>query len=385
MKILQSRPQKVCIGVKIPKNFLPRNAVIRGLMRYMESKNLNWYLDIEEAASEEVEEVLIGENWKGDGLVLFRGDPGVDPAVPSVNISTECESARGSRVLVDNVGAGRLAAQHLLSLGIMDFVYVGRDGRRYSQQRLEGFTQVLKERHHKATVFELHEGLQIEELKARLDAMIHSLAQGSGIFVVDDSMAKALLMSCRRQERLVPEELAVISFIGERLTARTMNPGLSSVMYPGEEVGYAAARNLHLELDGKRNMVERCKLIGVTSIEARESTNHIASADPRVVRAIQWIRSEAGGRALTVNEVCERSGLGSSSLKFHFARTLGHSPKVEISKVRLGVMQDYLMKSNYSVGNIAELMGFSAAEEASRFFKKMTGHSPSQFRALNRS
>jgi len=381
---LNSQVDVIKIGVKLPISFSSRNAVIQGLVNYVADQQLNWEFEIEQPAKGEVDEVLIDKSWVGEGLIVFREEENCATSMPSVGLSVESLNKDRPRVIVDNVGAGRLAAQHLFSIGMRQFLYIGRSNRECSRLRYQGFSQVLEQRSTQSDIVELPSGLSREECKRYLDKVVLSLDSGVGIFVMDDILAEAVLMSCRRVSRRVPEDFAVIGFIGESLTAQTMRPALSGVVYPGLEVGYAAGRNLHLTMMGKKNMVESTKLIRVTSIEARESTNHVASVDPRIVRVIRWIREEAGSRAISVSEICQRSGVGSSTLKFHFAKTLGHSPKAEISKVRVEVMKQRLEETNHSVGRIAQSMGFIAAEEASRFFKKMTGLTPSQYRSESR-
>jgi LacI family transcriptional regulator len=120
--------------------------------------------------------------------------------------------------------------------------------------------------------------------------------------------------------------------------------------------------------------------VPVRSIDLRESSNTLAFGDDRLRSAIKFIHDHAPTVALQVNDVCRHLAISKSSLKDIMARELGRSPKAEISKVRIDVFKRHLETTDMSVKEIAYTMGFPAAEEASRFFKRMEGCTPTHYR-----
>ena len=66
-------------------------------------------------------------------------------------------------------------------------------------------------------------------------------------------------------------------------------------------------------------------------------------------------------------------------------RLLGHGYQFQelVDKVRLDLARQYLRSSNLSIASIAERLQYSETAAFSRFFKRKTGLSPSQFMRLD--
>jgi LacI family transcriptional regulator len=87
--------------------------------------------------------VVIDEHWEGDGLLVFRYTPAEALAwkkkgIKVVNLSVE-QPAKGTvfpRVTLDNPAAGRMAAEHLLGLGLREFAFLHDPARGYSKERM---------------------------------------------------------------------------------------------------------------------------------------------------------------------------------------------------------------------------------------------------------
>lgn len=102
---------------------------------------------------------------------------------------------------------------------------------------------------------------------------------------------------------------------------------------------------------------------------------------PLVAAAIEDIRQNYAG-LYGVEELSERLGVSKSHLVRSFTSALGVSPGRYLTRVRIDAAMRLLQHREYTLEVVASLCGFSGANYLCRVFKKETGHSPAQWRAL---
>lgn len=102
---------------------------------------------------------------------------------------------------------------------------------------------------------------------------------------------------------------------------------------------------------------------------------------PLVTAAIEDIRSHYAG-LYGVEELSERLGVSKSHLVRTFTAAVGVSPGRYLTTVRIEAAMRLLLHREYTLDVIASLCGFSGANYLCRVFKKETGQSPAQWRAL---
>jgi DNA-binding LacI/PurR family transcriptional regulator len=184
-------------------------------------------------------------------LALFRR-----AGVPLVAV--DVAFARVPHTVTDDVAGGRMATEHLLSLGHRRIGFVG-DTRRLaardhlgftaSHQRLRGYQAALQEagiRYDAGLVRRgPHGAANAEALAAELLSLPHP---PSAIFAASDTQAMGVLAAADRAGRPVPSELSVIGFDD---IESAMLLGLSTVRQPLEDSGAEAARRLCALLRGE--------------------------------------------------------------------------------------------------------------------------------------
>ena len=107
-----------------------------------------------------------------------------------------------------------------------------------------------------------------------------------------------------------------------------------------------------------------------------------ASALPPLVQAaIEDIRANYAG-LYGVEELSERLGVSKSHLVRTFTAAIGVSPGKYLTTVRVEAAQRLLLHREYTLDVVASLCGFSGANYLCRVFKKETGQSPAQWRAM---
>ena len=91
----------------------------------------------------------------------------------------------------------------------------------------------------------------------------------------------------------------------------------------------------------------------------RGSSDHLATSDEAVGRAVAWIRRHAPTDPLQVTELEAASGLSVSALALRFRKVVGRSPKQEIIRVRLERLEHLLRTTEASLADISKSMKFS--------------------------
>lgn len=343
----------------------------------------------------------IDASWNGSGLILFRASEQELEAYREKNIAVVLTSTEGPdlgypRVVTDNEQIGIQAADHLIRAMFSNFAFIGRSEalhkheqfapgiRKYARERLAAFKQHLAEFHIEPTVHYL-EGRPLwkedtwTSVQREIGQFLSELPTPCGIFAADDSLAIVTMKAAESVGLKVPSDIAIIGFGDDPGQCFSTFPSLTSMPYPGREVGQAAAHLLERQLSGE-NLDHYCQCVPVGQVVARESTQTLAIDDPRVCKAIDFIRTNAKKDAVQVSELIEFSGLSATTLKSRFAKYLGHSPKQEIKQVRLQHLL-YLLAKNLPLETISKEMNFSTVHELSRFLHRETGQRPSDVRS----
>lgn len=82
----------------------------------------------------------------------------------------------------------------------------------------------------------------------------------------------------------------------------------------------------------------------------------------------------------TVNYFADRICLSPNYFGDLIRRETGHSPKDYINQRMLDFAKEQLLSSTQPISNVSELLGFQYQQHFVRFFKKMTGQTPTGFR-----
>ena len=131
------------VGIRVPSWASFTRPIFHGIVEFIRNRE-QWRIQTLVDSTNEMAPMVIDENWNGDGLILFRHSADEAAAfkrrsIPVVNLSTECREKGFPTVIPDNAEIGRMAAQHLLTLGLRHFSYWGDPSRTYSRERGEAF------------------------------------------------------------------------------------------------------------------------------------------------------------------------------------------------------------------------------------------------------
>ena len=374
--------------------------ILSGVVDFMREHEL-WQLATENNSYGEMEDVTLDKGWAGDGLILFRATEEELQTFRSrgqavVLTSTEGPDLGFPRVVPDNAAIGRMAAEHLVESAVPHFAFLARGEtfyreaqfasglRRYARERLGGFRAKLAEFALEPTVHYLR-GRPLwkeqtwREVQTEASAFLDRLPKPCGLFVVDDSLAAVVLRAADQLGLRIPEDLAVIGFGDDPGYCFATYPALSSIPYPGREIGRMAADILWRQMNGETSLPPRSEA-GVQEVITRESSDTLAIADPAIRDLVRHIRLTAPHDPIRVSELTERCSLSMTTIKDRFSAVLGHGPKQEIQRVRLRHLTRLLADPSLTLTTIARDMNFGSSHELSRFFLAETGRRPSDYR-----
>jgi len=274
----------------------------------------------------------------------------------------------------DNRAIGAMAAEHLLSLPLSHFAYVGQEGPAFTTERGDGFSAALARAGYGCARFE--KNVPYSEA-ARWMA---SLPRPLGLMASSDLYAGHLIRACTMAGLAIQEQFAIIGVDNEPAMCEMTVPSLSSVDVQAERIGYEAARMLDRRMRGLNAPSRRLVPLGVVQ---RDSTR-LRAYDPEVDEALRLIGA-ADGTALRVEELAGRLGMERRTLERRFQRILGRSPRQEILQARLRRARHLLAASEMAMPEVARRCGFNSAIRFTTAFRSATGLTPTAFRRQLRS
>ncbi|MEP7291364.1 MAG: LacI family DNA-binding transcriptional regulator [Chloroflexota bacterium] len=207
--------------------------------------------------------VIIASDSK-NSLVTYLADMGVPLATverPSIL------QDRVSYVSIDNIGATRIAIEHLISLGRRKIALIaGATDNMDAQERLEGFRLVMADAGLPADMIvygNFQRRSAYEATKLLLDKDIDA------IFACSDVMAQGAYEALYEAGLRVPDDVAVVGF-DDLPTAAQLRPPLTTIRQPISEKGSAATSLLLDAIEGKTHAAQHVVL--PTTLIIREST-----------------------------------------------------------------------------------------------------------------
>ncbi len=159
-------------------------------------------------------------------------------------VAVDAESELFSRVLVDDVEGGRIAAAHLVERGHTRCGYLLErqvaDYRSQAIKRLDGFRQVMAPFGSDAVVTAVS-GNSVVEARVAAGQLLDRPDRPGAVMAHHDLLAVGVLLAARDRGLRVPQDVAVMGFDdGETAAAAD----LTTVRQPFEESGRAAVRML---------------------------------------------------------------------------------------------------------------------------------------------
>lgn len=232
---------------------------------------------VEMLRSKRVDSVIVTSSRVGALHQARLGSAGVP--VILLNSHSKQQTPNAYSVRVDDTYGGRLATEHLLSLGHRRIAHVtGPEGHSPSADRLDGYRNALADAGVEyAPAYVISGTGQLDGGHQALQLLLKLPERPTAVFCYNDMTAIGLLSAARKAGVVVPRDMAVVGFDDIPLAAYVA-PALTTVAQPMFELGERAMQ-MALVLMGREGVIP-CDVTDVIlqgQLIVREST-HLQSS-----------------------------------------------------------------------------------------------------------
>ena len=279
------RKQKTnTIGVIVPRlNSLFMSSVLSGIEKILNNSGYN--LIISQSFEHEAKEkanALTMFNSRVDGLIVSLAadtqdyshfDMMISKAIPVIFFDRIAEGVGATKVVIDNFKAGYNATSHLIEQGCKSILHLtGNTARNVYRDRFEGYKRALLDHD---LIFDpelyISNELTEQEVQKSIAEVLKRDKLPDGLFVTNDSSAAFALTLLKEAGLSVPEDIAIVGFNND-LISRVTEPAISTINYPGNEMGENIARILINHLDGQGDLSFTSTVVLDTELIVRASS-----------------------------------------------------------------------------------------------------------------
>jgi LacI family transcriptional regulator len=382
-----SKSRRVAIMLELEWPYARHVDVFTGTQRYALECG-NWDCVIDEIAHESLR-TATKRGSPYDGIIARVTSRLADEArrcrVPVVNVWYNSPVAELSTVVADFSQAGRMAAEHLLGLGLRRFACLAPPGDRAVVAEQEAFHRVIHAAGATCNCLKFHRlyAARIDSFRRFNESLERWMAQWKppiGVHVAfSDMTSRHVATKCRKVGLRIPEDVALIAGLNEPMLCLHPPPSLTSIDVQFEEIGYQAARMLDRLMDGGPKPEERL-LVPPVGVSARQSTNCLAVDDEIVAAALHFLVANSH-RELAIPDIAAAVHTSRRTLERRFAATLGRTIASEIRRLRIERAKRHLADPKLPVKTVAIMSGFGNEQRLYEAFHRQEGISPAQFRA----
>ncbi|HLT51675.1 MAG TPA: LacI family DNA-binding transcriptional regulator [Arenibacter sp.] len=156
-----------------------------------------------------------------------------------------------STLIIDNRSAGYEATDHLIQQGCKNLLYIGGDlTRNVYSERFKGFREALAQHHIKFHNSNLLESdLNPDKAFEVVEHIKNSENRIDGIFVANDTFAAHCIKELKKINYKIPDDIKIVGFNNDPIS-ELITPTLSTIDYPGYEMGIMAGQSIIGHLKG---------------------------------------------------------------------------------------------------------------------------------------
>ncbi|MGN6267166.1 MAG: LacI family DNA-binding transcriptional regulator [Ginsengibacter sp.] len=272
------------IGVimhELNSNFM--TSVLAGIEKV--TTNAGYDLIIAHSSESFTKEIANAKNLfdkRVDGLIaslsfdtknLDHYKPFKEKNVPVIFFDRVEQEGSNTVVIIDNYKCGYQATEHLINEGCKKIVHITSSLKRnvYSQ-RFKGYKDSLTDNgipfnEELVIINDLSESAAIESAMQilKMDPL------PDGVFITNDFVAAVVMRTLKENNIRIPQDVAIVGFNNDAICT-LVEPALSTINYPGLDVGEVAARNLINHLKGIGNMQNTNTIIIRSNLIIRKSS-----------------------------------------------------------------------------------------------------------------
>jgi LacI family transcriptional regulator len=284
LRLQQSQQQSLAIGVIVYElNSSITTAVLSGIEKVANEAGYGIIImDSGRSADKEIANTQNLFRRRVDGVIVIPAEdtagldhftPFIEKNIPVIFLDREGDLPQSISVVIDHVRCGHMATSHLIEEGCRRIAHITSpvDQPVYAQ-RYKGYRAALKEND-----LPFDESLLIiaeptEEASAAAARTLMQIQPApDGVFVSSDLAAAVCIRELLDGGLRVPQDVAVVGFNNE-VIGKLIRPTLTTIHYPGMEMGETAARNLVEHLTGMGNLSHISTMMIRADLIMRESS-----------------------------------------------------------------------------------------------------------------
>ena len=196
-----------------------------------------------------------------------------DRSIPVIFFDRVEENSESTKVIIDNYKCGYQATQHLIDQGCKRIVLMTANLKRnVYAQRYKGYKDALFDNNipfHENYVMikDLSEQCGIEAAKQ----IVKMKPLPDGAFITNDFSAAVCMQTLKEFGIRIPDDIAIVGFNNDAI-GKIVEPQLTTIDYPGMDMGEIAARNLINHLKGITNIKHTQTIVVRSDLIVRKSS-----------------------------------------------------------------------------------------------------------------
>jgi LacI family transcriptional regulator len=196
-----------------------------------------------------------------------------EKGIPVIFFDRVEENTESTKVIIDNYKCGYQATQHLVEQGCKRIVLVTASlMRNVYAQRHKGYTDALFDNgipfnKDYVLIKDLSEQCGVEAAKQ----ILKMKPLPDGAFITNDFSAAVCMQTLKESGIRIPEDIAIVGFNND-VIGKIVEPQLTTVHYPGIDMGEIAARNLINHLKGVSNIKHTQTIVVRSELIIRKSS-----------------------------------------------------------------------------------------------------------------
>jgi LacI family transcriptional regulator len=193
--------------------------------------------------------------------------------IPIVFFDRVFENSEGAKIIINNFQAGYDATNHLIEQGCNRIAHITSSlTRNVYAERLKGYKQALIDHNIKFDEkLLIVDGLKEEDATRSANRILSLKPMPDGIFITNDFCAAIVMQALKDAGIRIPEDVAIVGFNND-LIGKVVSPKLTTINYPGFEMGQLAARTLIGHLKGQWDMNITSTMVIKSELIVRESS-----------------------------------------------------------------------------------------------------------------
>ncbi|MGN6417940.1 MAG: LacI family DNA-binding transcriptional regulator [Pseudobacter sp.] len=218
-----------------------------------------------------VDGLIASLSFDTEGLDHFK--PFEEKNIPVIFFDRVEENSESTKVIIDNYKCGYQATEHLIQQGCRNIVLVTANLKRnVYAQRHKGYSDALYDN----GITYNKEHVLIKDLSEQcgVEAAMQILKMKpmpDGVFITNDFSAAVCMQTLKEKGIRIPQDIAIVGFNNDAI-GKIVEPRLTTIHYPGIDMGEIAARNLINHLQGHSDIRHTQTIVVRSELIIRQSS-----------------------------------------------------------------------------------------------------------------